>query len=130
VGDEAGLRDRIQIKCEANDNERHHQGCELVAQDRFQAAVVTAQPAIEDALAEIEEASVAGSLLVTEKAAAEHRSQGKGYESRYQDGGADGHREFMQQASDDSTHEQERDKDGGQGQRHGENGEANLAGAI
>src|SRR5450759_2448193 len=36
----------------------------------------------------------------------------------------------MQQTSDDSTHEQQRNKDGGQRQGHGENGEANLAGAV
>ena len=36
----------------------------------------------------------------------------------------------MQQTSDDPTHEQQRNKDSGQRQRHGENGETNLAGAI
>src|ERR1019366_2620652 len=130
VRNESGLRNRVQIKRQPDHHERHHQGCELVPQDCLQAAVVTTQPAGKNALAEIEEPSVARPLLVTEKPAAEHRSQGERYESRNQDRGADRHREFMQQTSDDSTHEQKRNKDGGQRQRHRENGEANLAGAI
>src|SRR5208337_1708981 len=102
----------------------------LVAQDCLQAAIVTTQPAIENALAEIEEASVTRAFLMPEEPAAEHGSQGQGYESRYQDSGTDGHREFMQQTSDDPTHEQQRNENGGQRQRHGENGETNFTGAI
>ena len=130
VGNKSRLRDGVQIKRQPDQAERHHQGGELVPQHPLEAAVITAQPGIENPLAQIEQPSMLRPLLVTEEAAAQHRSQGQRYESRNQNRGPDGDREFMQQTSDDSAHEQQRNKDGGQRQRHGENGEANLAGAI
>ena len=76
VRDESGFRYRVQVKCQPDHDERHHQGRKLMPEHCLQAAVVTMQPSRENALAEIEEPPVARPLLVTEKPAAEHRSQG------------------------------------------------------
>ena len=70
------------------------------------AAVVPAQPRIECALAEIEEPSVLRALLMTQKAAAQHGGERERDKSGDQNRGADGDREFMQQAPDNSSHEQ------------------------
>ena len=67
VGNESGLRNRVQIECQADHDERHHQGRELVPQHCLQAAVVTAQPAIENRFAEVEQPSVARTLLMPQE---------------------------------------------------------------
>src|SRR6476660_3652251 len=61
------------------------------------------QPGAEDAFAEIEKASVAGTFLMSEKPATQHRGQGQGYEAGNQDGGADGNGKFVQQTAYDSA---------------------------
>src|SRR5258705_6698078 len=79
-------------------------------------------PAIEDSAVES-----AFFMHRSDQAATEHRGQAHGHDAGYQNCNHDGDGEFMQQPSDDASHEQNRNEDGGERERHGENGEGDLA---
>ena len=69
-------------------------------------------------------------VRLLEKAAAKHRSERKGNESRDQNGHRDGDGEFVEQPPKNSAHEQHGNEHRRQRQRHRENGEAYLASAF
>ena len=64
------------------------------------------------------------------EAAAHHRREAERYESRDQDGHDDDCRELVKQTPENAAHEEDRDEDGGERQRHRKNGEADFASAI
>ena len=65
-----------------------------------------------------------------QEAAAQHGREAERDEAGDQNGHADGYRELVEQAAHDAAHEQHGDEHGRQRERHGENGEADLAGAL
>src|SRR5947199_6736463 len=68
--------------------------------------------------------------LMPEKAAAEHRCERQGDESRNEDCYRNRNRELPQQTSDDPAHEEYRNEYGHERNRHRENGESNLASSV
>src|SRR5712664_2386060 len=61
---------------------------------------------------------------------AHHGSGGQGNEERNADSNAKDDGEFTEQAADDAAHQQDGNEDGDQRGAHGQNGEADFAGAL
>ena len=98
--------------------------------DLLQAPFVGAQHGVEDGLALAVEDAMFLLMGPTEEAAGKHGRKGQGDESRDEDGDADSDSKLMQQPSYESAHEQDGNKDGGQRDSHGDDGEADFASAF
>ncbi len=70
------------------------------------------------------------SVFGAQVAPAEHRGEGDGNQAGNQNGGNDDDGEFVEQASEDAGHEEDRQKDDGERQSHRENREADFLRAI
>ena len=84
------------------------------------------QHPIEDAFHRAIEEAVLFAFALAQEAAAQHRRQADGHHSGDQNGGADGDGEFAEQAAQNAGHEQNRNEDRGQRERHRDDGEADL----
>src|SRR5258705_4373128 len=77
----------------------------------------------------VEDSAVQSAFFMhrSDQAATEHRGQVHGHDAGYENFNHDGDGEFMQQPSDDASHEQQRNEDGGYLERHRVNGDGALA---
>jgi hypothetical protein len=73
---------------------------------------------------------MAFAALVLQQIGAHHRRGGQRDDHRDKNGGREGHGKFAEQASDDASHQQQRDKDGDQRDADGEHGKTDFAGAL
>ena len=89
---------------------------------RDRGALVTGQQGGEEALERPIQPVVRAGVAVPQIAAAQHRRQRERDQAGHQNRRADGDRELVQQPPDDAAHEHHRDKDGDQGQGHGDDG--------
>ncbi len=69
-------------------------------------------------------------LMPQDQPGAQHRRHGQRDDPGHHNRGADGHGEFAEQAADDAAHQQHRDEDGDQRDRHRDDGEPHLARAL
>ena len=125
------LRNHNELPCRDRQNgsgDGHDE--DPVAERPLQRNVVALQQAIEEALERHIQAAVFRSVLRAQKAAAKHRRESQRDETRNKNGRHDHNGKFVQQASHDPAHEEHGNENGGEGERHGDDREANLSGAA
>ena len=99
-------------------------------QDSPQAPVVALQHALEEALRSHVEPAVSLGCGRPHKPAAQHRRECERYKPGNQHSRGDGHRKFVQQAAENSSQKEHRNKHCRQRKRHGENSEADFLRAV
>jgi len=126
TGQEAFGNNDGEISGPGHKQEKNHDHGPLVAQHNSQAAGVNMFEALLQVLKHVEEAAVLDLVMRLQEPAAQHGRERQGYDARHQDGRNNGHREFVQQAAQNSAHEEYGNKHGAERDRHGQDGEADL----
>src|SRR5712692_8353540 len=137
AGDAAGvlLREEAlrsphkEINIQAHGAQGEQQDQKLMTENPVQRNVVNPEDTIESILGKTVETIVPAGF-VAEEAGAHHGRGGEGNKKRNTDGDAQHDGEFAEEAADDAAHQQNRDEDGDERSAHGEDGEADFAGAF
>ena len=101
---------------EQGDRDGHRDGVE--AQAAAQRPVVQTQPHVEHLFDRVVDEAVSLRVRRPQEAAREHRRQADRHQAGHENRDADRHGELMRQPSDDAAHEQHRNENSGERQRH------------
>jgi hypothetical protein len=119
----------VEIGGGADGGEEHHQGNEMMFQRDVERAAIATQQRLEEALDDAVEPAVVA-MIVAEEARAHHRRERQRDHRGHHHADRHRHGELTEQAAHDATHQQQRDEHRDQRQRDGDDGEADLAGAL
>ena len=131
LGEEPARHHGVEPKGGDQGSRRHHQHKLLMAEDPMEPRFIVVEHPVKPGFAGIQKPAgffVGGFRL--KKPGAEHGGEGEGNDSRHENRGAEGDGKLMEKAPDQTTHEQQRDEHRHKGGAHGNNGEADLPGAL
>ncbi len=128
---EEALGDRhVEIGGRRHGAEENHQGEALVAQNPVEPVGIAAQQPVEEVFEHHVDAAVLRVFLVAQELRGHHRRQRQCHQRRDGDGHRHGQREFAEQASHDTAHQQQRNEHRHQRDADRQDGEADFARAL
>ena len=130
IRDEAfgDLDEHVHRRAQDEDEAGHHG--QAVAKNELQGTVVDPEHTLKESLGHVVKPAALLFVPAAQEAAAEHGRKGYGDHPRDQDGDRDGYGKFLEQAAENAAEEQHRDEHGGERERHGDDREADFAGAA
>ena len=130
LGEEAFGDGDEEIDVEGEGEAKDEEGEALVVEDPTEASGVLGGETCQVALAHAEEPAFADFAVGLEELGREHGGGGEGDDEGDGDGDGEGDGELAEEAAYDAAHEQDGDEDRDERGRHGEDGEADFAGAF